>query len=657
MRHSLRRLSCCLFILSMLAVLHRSAFAQSTLSGRILGPRFEGSDERMPYSAVYVFANQTGADNEALSFRTWETAPAGWFQLKGAAGNYTIVCTSPASFMRPIVRTNQVVRDGEKLDQLLTPRADYAVFDESKYDTKQARAYYQLFTATGTSVTSIGFRVAHDGVDGGGPGKQDFHITVHRKPGKTEEGKETPQYWPQVGWAGVVLDVDSGGAKNYLWSAGWNSGEMELEPGAVYAACVKPRKVDGVFQAFWQDTTEESHCYRIGSEGTGTWVKQNLWLSIATDGDGLVIPYQKRVHKQFGELTKFSSKWSQTYVARGRSLCSVVLYAAVSGSQPALRRQRCMVRLREGGPDGKVIGTSKIAVGNGAHTGDASWGVFGVTFEPGEVPVEPGKTYAIEFESMESFDTLDGYVNIKGVRSNNQPGFNPYRKQAQDHYPQGKAVYGGDNNVDYDLDMQIIEYEHAPRGPWRDAVEAQTLIDNGSMLSGIATGDRSAVDRWKPFAGDRFERSGLHQWKAIASDPPEQFARIGGDANDGPINAGYMQQVTGLDRGETYRLTARLRCSWPRDDEHACEIGYDPTGQATDPAAKTIQWQAHARVHGVWIDFRSEPIRPAKDAISIWLRGRTSAKHDRNHAFKADFDDVELYRVLSAAPPASAMKP
>ena len=57
----------------------QSSFAQSTLSGRLMGPRHPGSEEKFPYTAVYVFANQPGADNEALAFRTWETEPVGWF--------------------------------------------------------------------------------------------------------------------------------------------------------------------------------------------------------------------------------------------------------------------------------------------------------------------------------------------------------------------------------------------------------------------------------------------------------------------------------------------------------------------------------------------------------------------------------------------------
>ncbi|HEY2952558.1 MAG TPA: hypothetical protein VGK40_08250 [Verrucomicrobiae bacterium] len=44
----------------------------------------------------------------------------------------------------------------------------------------------------------------------------------------------------------------------------------------------------------------------------------------------------------------------------------------------------------------------------------------------------------------------------------------------------------------------------------------------------------------------------------------------------------------------------------------------------------------------------SDPIRPATNAISIWLRGRTTSTADPG--FKADFDDFALRRARTGAP-------
>ena len=52
-----------------------------------------------------------------------------------------------------------------------------------------------------------------------------------------------------------------------------------------------------------------------------------------------------------------------------------------------------------------TIKSGVVTFRDGEWTGDASWGVFGAAFAPGEVPLQPGKTFAIEFETLENFDT------------------------------------------------------------------------------------------------------------------------------------------------------------------------------------------------------------------------------------------------------------
>ena len=188
-----------------------------------------------------------------------------------------------------------------------------------------------------------------------------------------------------------------------------------------------------------------------------------MCMAVSSDCDGLVVPYNKRIQKKFVEFAGFDKSWSQTYIARGKGLAGVILYTATSGVQPSLMKQRARVTVRQGGPGGKIIGTEKIAIGNGNYTGDASWGVFGAAFAPGEVTLEPGKTYAVEFESIENYDTLHGFVNIKGQVSDDKPGFNPYRKVPPDNYPQGTAYRKRTDKQPFDLDMQIVEYRSGAR--------------------------------------------------------------------------------------------------------------------------------------------------------------------------------------------------
>jgi hypothetical protein len=613
------------------------------LKGRLLVSRYVGSNVEVPMTAVYCFASLAGSESQAIGFRTWETHPAGWYYLPGSEGNYSIVFSNPAGFMRPIVLTNQFANSGDIVDRKLSPVFDYGDFYEGAWDVKPATDYYQTFMAKGTSITQVGFKLATDGVDGAGPKGQNILISIHKK------GSGTPDTWRQVGPAAIVLNVDCGGPKNYWWSAGWDSGQVPTEPGKVYAVHLKAESQDGSFQAFWRpDKDDKSDCYRMGRDGEAGWQGHNMCMAVSSDSDGLLIPYNKRVQKKFLYFAGFDKSWSQTYVAQGGSLASVILYAATSGVQPSLMRQRVKVRVRRGGPSGNVVGTEKIAIGNGNYTGDASWGVFGVSFAPGEVPLEPGRLYAIEFESIENYKTLHGYVNIKGQVSDDKPGFNPYRKSPPDNYKWGTAYRKCRQRQDFDLDMQVIEYKFGAKD-WEKAVEGENLIKNGNMElaeKGIRDANNAGLRFWKKFSIDP---GTTHEYIVDGEDKENHVVRVVGGSKTGKtVDGGYVQRVGGLSKFETYRLSGKVRSTWPVDDKHACLVGFDATGQDVNPKSDTIEWAILPALHGLFVTYKSPPIRPVDDAISIWLRGRTTLMKD--YPYEADFDDLALYRVSKGVP-------
>jgi hypothetical protein len=653
--------ACGLLLLTLLGA-PRSASAQALLSGRLTGARWPGSTEQFAYSAIFGFDTLAGHGHESKGFRTFETEPPGWFRFSAEAGHHTLLFTGPNHFMRPMVVNNVFLAPGDKIERLrFAPRLDFTNFFEGAWDPKPATDYFQRFIATGRNLTSVGFRLANDGVDGFGPKSQNLVVSVHRR------GPGTPETWPQVGPPVLVPDVDCGGPKNYIWCAGWNSGEVPLVPGETYAVHLRAEKAGNSFQAFWRpDPGEPTDCYRLGATNCG-YQGHQIWLAVGADSDGLVVPYNKRVHKQFGSFAGFAPKWSQSYVAAGRSLAGVVLYAAVGGAQPPLSRQRLAVRVRQGGPEGAVCGLEKVATGNGNYTGDASWGVFGAAFAPGEVPLTPGATYALEFESLENAETLHGFVNIKGAASDDRPGFNPYRKAATDDYPSGAAYKQGQERMPFSLDMQVIEYESAATN-WALATEGPNLLANGDMerfepapeggprLPAPARGQsgyqqvRSSVAiapaSWKPFGLDPRTK---HALMADENAPTNHFACIfanGGETADG----GFVQRIEGLTSLETYRLTGRVRASWPLDFEHQTSVGVDATGQDNDPNAPTIVWSQWPPRHGVFVDVLAAPVRPATNAISVWLRGRSTWKGDAFAPYKADFDDFALRPVRTSPP-------
>ncbi len=595
----------------------------------------------VPLANVRCFASRTGGAAQALGFRTWELAPTGWFTMSGPPGCYTLLFTGPSMYVRPVIYTNQFMADREAIDIKIEPPSDFASFDQAAWDDKAASDYYQTFTAAGTSITNVGFRVVHDGVDGGGPGGQTLLASIHNA------GPGTPDTWEQVGPAVPVPQVDSGGPKCYDFTAGWNSGEVPTTPGGVYAVHLTAEQPDGTFQVFWRaDDDRSADCYRVGAKGENGFRGRDLWIYIAGDADGLLIPYNKRVQKEYVQFAGFAPKWSQTYVARGRGLAAVQMYIATGGTQPGIQRQRAAVRIRKGGPAGPTVGPEKIAIGNGIHTGDAAWGTFGVVYAPGEVALEPGTTYAVELASIENHESLAGYVNIKNMPSDMRPGFNPYRKHPLDVYEAGTAFRNATEDAGFDLDMQIIEYQHAAH-TWDQALEQPNLVANGEMVGGTLDKDQPAKGKPERWASWATESATVHQYQLDAPDNTNRFLRVvsppGGNAD-----GGWVQQVTGLRHGDAFRLTARIRCSWPLDREHACMVGIDPTGQTTDPKAATIIWTSGPATHSIWETLTAGPVRPAKDTVSIWLRARNT--QPQGFPFRADFDNIALHRVRTTPP-------
>ncbi|MBN2270759.1 MAG: hypothetical protein JXN61_09100, partial [Sedimentisphaerales bacterium] len=321
------------FGLTFQLILSACAPGEVVFHGRMLAAQYPGSGETVPMSGVYCFGSAAGPDRQAIGFRTWETHPAGWYRLAGPAGTYSFLFSAPAGFVRPLFVTGQVLKAGDDINRDLTPVFDYADFYEGAWDEKPATDYFQTFVAKGTSITRIGFKLATDGVDGAGPLGQNMVLSIHK-------GTDaTPDEWPQVGPAAIVLDVDCGGPKNYWWCAGWDSGQVPTEPGKRYAVHLKAEAHTASLQTFWREAdTKESDCFRLGKAGKTGWQGRRLCMAVSSDCDGLLVPYNKRVQKQFVEFAGFEKSWSQTYIAQGKGLAGVILYTATSGVQPSLMK-------------------------------------------------------------------------------------------------------------------------------------------------------------------------------------------------------------------------------------------------------------------------------------------------------------------------------
>lgn len=106
--------------------------------------------------------------------------------------------------------------------------------------------------------------------------------------------------------------------------------------------------------------------------------------------------------------------------------------------------------------------------------------------------------------------------------------------------------------------------------------------------------------------------------------------------------------MAGLSHLDTWRITGRVRCSWPLDADHACYVGIDPTGQDADSKADSIRWAPLPSIHSIFVAFDGGPVRTKTGAISVWLRA--AARSTAGFPFRADFDDFALRRVHTGIP-------
>ncbi|MFO0913242.1 MAG: hypothetical protein U0795_09805 [Pirellulales bacterium] len=625
--------------------------AQGVLSGRLLSRPPAGAEsgqEGVPMTEIRLLGNLSDPTSEPRGFRTWEMAPAGWFRLSGPAGRYALLFSEPAHYMPPIVRTNIWLDDGQLADQLrVAPEFAYAQFAQQVWDTQPAESYFQPFVANGPHVTQVGIKLATDGVDGPGPLSTELVAAIHEV---TDGG---PEQWQQIGPDMPLLAVDCGGPKSYAYSAGWNSGEVPVVAGRRYAVRWSPRDPARKLQAFWAPVAESTSAIPPRPSATpasaapgdaerlsawrrvdGQWesTDHQLWTTVACTGDELLIPVNKRVHQKFGEFAGSARTWTQTYVAQGHALAGVVLYAAVSGAQPPLSRQRVELIIHEGGPEGPVIHRA-VAVGEGHYTGDASWGIFGRVFAPSDVRLNPGTTYGLEFTSLESEETVGGFVNIKGQRSDGRAAFNPYRKHPLDAEPSGTAFRHGHEACDFDLDLQVLEYVDY-RSDWEESLRGPGRLRKDQWVSWRRAKINAAANTTAPEFGP---------WQRSDAGPMS--------GTTGELSASeqvWSQVVSDLNRGETYRLAGRMQATWPADVDHRCQVGIDPTGQSDDPLAPTIRWFDSVRRHHQWQSFLGPAVRPVGSSVSVWLRAASAG--EERFPFRAEFDAVGLFEQNTAPP-------
>jgi hypothetical protein len=174
----------------------------------------------------------------------------------------------------------------------------------------------------------------------------------------------------------------------------------------------------------------------------------------------------------------------------------------------------------------------------------------------------------------------------------------------------------------------------------RTVIEGKNLLANGDFEQGTPGRDDAErlPDGWRKWAPER-----TAFWYGDYGREGSRAPRIiGGNINGTAINGAISQRVAGLDPGSFYQLSGWVSTSLLTDNEYATLVGYDPTGQEDDMDAPTIVWTEMGRFANQYRLFVSPPISPETDAISVWLRARSTSALD---FFYSDFDDFALVRM------------
>jgi hypothetical protein len=333
------------------------------------------------------------------------------------AGTYSVYVNQPDFFIAPKLMHDIALT----ANQTRTVNVDLDVAYSTYFAADQQWTpwqwdWTQTFRAAGTSMTGFSFRLA-----GTTEGK-DAVITVRK-----DNGNVNPELWTSVASvrkSGVGSNTDN-------WVR-FRSGQVPLEAGKNYAVQVH---VDGGFAPYKRNKDILSYPYGRAYDENGQQRGYDLNYTVFVDKSDTVITMNKR-GTGIGEIQdgNFTTRWGQTFVAQGSGLAAVDLFAA--GTTWDLD---FTWRVREGGPNGALVGPVK--------TTDAAYftpgtGLHAVSYNLGEVPLMPGRTYYIE--------------------AFNGAGFNPNLLPQTDGYSGGLAYRDGAARLGVDLNMTILEYRAIP---------------------------------------------------------------------------------------------------------------------------------------------------------------------------------------------------
>lgn len=663
---SVRVLGCALS----LACIVSNTWASGTLRGNARYHKVTGRDAGWNELYEYYVSVCPDGDGTGQRYRAGINVGDGSFQFTLPAGRYAILSSQPKFSWRGTVVPGLTVRDGRITNQDAVTPNDYSVAfggNSAEWGSSPwtwGTTFAQTFVATGTSITRASYKLA-----GKDPGTFDIVVSIH-------DGDATG---PQIG-PSRRAHAGAGGDS----PVAWRSDEVPTVPGNTYAA----RFVASGGEAFaFYRRTDSGDGYADGTAYVnGSPIGGDLYACIGSDSDGTVIPYCKI--SGLGNLPMVSGEWwgnawAQTFEATGSSLAAVDCFVANNDTYVHVTWE-----LREGGPDGPVIGPVKT---NQAQYQASGVQHAGIVYSPGEVPVVPGETYCIRATSPQGmhflvFEPADAYANghafkddlpeagrdlymtVYEYAASADPGALEGTVADTDGLPiQGVVVAlqpGGQSDTTdaagfYRLDpVQPGLYEATVvRAGYEVVARSGIEIEEGSDATENFVLSPVSFPEPHPVPNHGFETGDLTSWTQFGDvdgvQGPDPFFGgitaqegshfLGSGANWGTKSGGVWQQVQVVP-GYVYRVAAWYYLNWDGKTEANrkpdVRIGADPLGE-TDIVGATVQFSDWGTEGYAWTPLSLE-LACTNDLLTVFLEMR---QRDPTAWNITCFDNVTLTAV------------
>ncbi len=344
----------------------------------------------------------------------------GYYRIDNVpAGTYSVYVNQPDFFASPKVIPNVEIANGQVRTLNVELDIDYSTYFHDTANQQWSGwewAWHQTFLATGTNVRGVSWKMAGGNAYNGKYAK----VSILE-----DNGNPNPRHWTEL----ASKNDNNISADSDEWVR-WPSGVVPLTPGRKHAVKIW---IEGGFAVYKRDKDSSSYPHGRAYSHDGNPQNYDLCVTVFVDKNNQTVTHT-RLSSGLGELSgSGGTRWCQSFTATGEALAAADIFAASGEADMTLTW-----RIRRDGPGGPQVGPTKIATG--AYFA-SSTDLIGVSYNPDQIPLVPGRKYCIEITDSQSFT--------------------PYFQESWQRYADGNA-YKGSTPLNEDLAMTIVEYIKGP---------------------------------------------------------------------------------------------------------------------------------------------------------------------------------------------------